>query len=73
MSDKELNSILAKADMEYEIIKDKARGYGELKARIDKAIEYMYEVLECNYHGGNVTFDALIHNTENILKGVDEK
>lgn len=45
----------------------------ELEKRIDKAIEYMNEVLECNYHGGNVTFDALVHNTEHILRGSDKE
>jgi hypothetical protein len=44
-----------------------------LNNNIDKAIEYMNEVLECNYHGGNVTFDALVHNTEHILRGSDKE
>ena len=33
----------------------------------------MNEVLECNYHGGNVTFDTLVHNTEYILRGSDKE
>ena len=44
-----------------------------LNNNIDKAIEYMNEVLECNYHGGNVTFDDLVHNTEHILRGADKE
>ena len=45
----------------------------EYQEKIDKAIEYMNEVLECYYHGANITFDVLIHNTNNILKGVDKE
>ena len=41
----------------------------ELQKRIDKAIEYMREVLECNYHGANITYDKLVHNTITILEG----
>jgi hypothetical protein len=41
--------------------------------RINKAIEYMSETLECNYHGANITFDELIHNTKNILQGSDKE
>lgn len=47
----------------------------DLEDIIEEAIDYMYECLECAYHGGTMTFDRLVHNTEDILskyKGSDE-
>ncbi len=66
MKNKVINDLLKRiSDLEFEVEKQ--------EQRIDKAIEYMNEVLECNYHGANITFDVLIHNTNNILKGVDKE
>ena len=43
------------------------------KARCEKAIEYMQEALECGYHGLDLTFDKLVNNTTDILKGSEKE
>jgi len=45
----------------------------DYKTRNDKAIEYMQEALECGYHGSDLTFDKLVKNTTDILKGSDKE
>ena len=44
-----------------------------LEQNVYKAIDYMEEALECKYHGSNLSFDDLIHNTVNILKGANKE
>ena len=50
----------------YRIMKENAE---TLAARIDKAVEYMEESLECGYHGEKLTFDKLVKKTKDILEG----
>lgn len=73
MLEEDIENAIERAEMNHERLKDMVHDqYDEierLKSNINKAIEYMNEVLECNYHGANVTFDALVHNTERILRG----
>lgn len=76
MLEEDIEKAIERAEMNHEKLKDMVHDqYDEierLKSNINKAIEYMNEVLECNYHGGNVTFDVLVHNTVNILKENDD-
>ena len=45
----------------------------DLEQKVYKAIDYMDEALECKYHGSNLSFDDLVHNTVNILKGANKE
>ena len=64
--DKTINDLLKRiSNLEFDV--------EEKDRRIDKAIEYMQEALECGYHGADLTFDKLVNNTTDILKGSDKE